>query len=92
MNDCFNLTAKAYDTFGTGTLSGSVMITVAENAPSVQITSPANNAKYQLPVSLQLQASATDQDGTIASVSPPFLAITSSEATRGGRYNPPFQF
>ncbi|WP_217604589.1 glycosyl hydrolase family 18 protein [Chitinophaga sp. GbtcB8] len=38
------------------------------NAPAVNITSPANNASFSAPASITLQATATDSDGSIAKV------------------------
>jgi len=40
----------------------------ANNAPSVNLTSPTNNANYTAPATINLTASANDTDGTIAKV------------------------
>ena len=64
------LTAKATDNLGkAGPFSAAVSITVnANQLPSVAITAPANNSKPALNAPLTLTATATDNDGTIASV------------------------
>jgi plastocyanin len=64
------LTAKATDNAGASTTSSAVNITVnAPNSPpSVSITSPANGAVFQAPGNIQIQASASDSDGSISKV------------------------
>jgi hypothetical protein len=57
---------------GSGTLNAYKVGTTGSGggnqAPTVSITSPANNATYNAPASVSVTASASDTDGTIASV------------------------
>ena len=66
------LTAKAYDNSGLVTTSASVSVVVAsvvtQNAPTVSITNPVNNAKYTGPAAINISAIANDADGTIRKV------------------------
>ena len=63
------LTARATDNLGAQTVSSAVSITVANNVPpTVSITSPANGANYTFPATVTINASATDADGSVASV------------------------
>lgn len=65
----YSLTAKATDNFGVVTASAVVKVTVMANkAPVVSITSPANNTIYTAPATINLSAKATDADGTISNV------------------------
>ena len=65
----YALTAKAYDNAGGTTTSAAVNITVKANvAPSVSLTTPANNAVFTAPATIGLAASASDTDGSIAKV------------------------
>jgi len=64
----YTITAKAFDNFSATTTS--TAITVLVNAPpTVAITNPANNATFKSPANIFLAADASDNDGTIASVS-----------------------
>ncbi len=64
------LTARATDDDATSTTSAPVNITIggSNNAPSVSLTNPMNNAVFTAPANILLQASASDSDGTIAKV------------------------
>lgn len=65
----YNLTAKAYDNAGATTISAIVHITVTGNTPpSVSITSPLTGALFVQPATINIQATASDPDGTIARV------------------------
>lgn len=61
----YSLTAKAYDNRGAVTTSGRVAVTVAAStAPTVSLTSPAANASYTAPATVNLAANASNPDGT----------------------------
>jgi hypothetical protein len=63
------LTARAYDNAGGITTSAARTVQVKANvAPAVTLTSPANNANFTAPATVNLAATATDTDGTIAKV------------------------
>ena len=67
----YTITAKATD--NRGATSTSVVRTVTVNAPpnqapSVSLTAPANNATFTAPASIAITASASDSDGSIAKV------------------------
>ncbi|MFW0737703.1 Ig-like domain-containing protein, partial [Flavobacterium sp. T12S277] len=65
----YNLIAKAYDYTGAVISSAPVNFTVSNNiAPTVSITTPADNAIYVAPATLALSATANDTDGTISKV------------------------
>ncbi len=65
----YKLTAKAYDSAGGVTTSAIVNIQVNANmAPTVKLTTPANNAAFTAPATINLAATATDTDGTITKV------------------------
>lgn len=67
----YTLTAVATDNSGNTTTSAPVNITVnstSNAAPSVSITSPASGSSFAAPTTIALTASASDSDGTIASV------------------------
>jgi len=65
----YALTARAYDNAGGVTTSAVISIQVKANvAPTVAITAPANNSRYVAPATINLAASASDRDGTIAKV------------------------
>jgi hypothetical protein len=66
----YSLTAKAYDNGGAITTSTAVAVTVTSGnqLPSVSITSPANNASFTAPATINIAASASDADGTITKV------------------------
>ncbi len=64
------LTAKAYDGQGAVTTSAARTITVSTSnvSPSVSLTAPAVGSSHTAPASITLIASASDSDGSIASV------------------------
>ncbi len=63
------LTAKAYDDLGAATTSAGITVTVNDNvAPTVHISSPANNSIGISPASLSIKVNATDSDGNISKV------------------------
>ena len=66
----YALTARATDNRGAVSTSAAVNVIVnAPNvAPSVSITSPPGGALYDAPATVNIQASASDADGSIASV------------------------
>ncbi|NUO03507.1 MAG: T9SS type A sorting domain-containing protein, partial [Saprospiraceae bacterium] len=67
------LTAKATDNLGSKTTSAPVEVVVLVNMqPDVSILSPENNATFIAPANIELMATATDSDGSIARVE--FLA------------------
>jgi hypothetical protein len=58
-----------YGSLGTFTVSGTVAPTGSVNqAPTVAITAPANNASFTAPASISIAATAADTDGSIARV------------------------
>jgi hypothetical protein len=63
----YTLTARATDNQGATTTSSPISVTV-NAAPTVALTSPANNAVFTAPANITLEASAADSDGTIAKV------------------------
>jgi hypothetical protein len=66
-----SLTAKATDDKGLATTSGIISVTVAAPAnvaPTVNVTSPANNANYIQGQTITITATASDSDGSIAKV------------------------
>jgi len=63
------ITAMAVDNQGADTLSNSVMVRVLKDAPpTVSLANPAPNAAFTAPASINLQAQASDADGTISQV------------------------
>jgi len=65
----YSITAKATDNNGRVTTSQPVAISVVANvAPMVSITSPANHTTYVSPATIILSADASDVDGTIKKV------------------------
>ena len=64
------LTATATDNLGAATTSAAVSITVnAPNVPpTVNLTEPADGAVFTLPTTINITASATDTDGSVAKV------------------------
>jgi chitinase len=69
----YSITAKATDNSNASTTSAAVSVTVngtsGNKPPVVNITSPLNNASFTAPATVNIQATATDSDGTIKSVS-----------------------
>ncbi|MEP6583209.1 MAG: Ig-like domain-containing protein [Ginsengibacter sp.] len=63
----YSITAKATDNGSLVTTSAAINISVNQ-APSVNITSPVNNAIFNAPASVTINATATDADGTISKV------------------------
>ncbi len=66
----YSLTAKATDNLGAATTSTAIAITVssANVAPTISITSPANNGSFTTGSTVTINATAADSDGTIAKV------------------------
>ena len=66
----YQLRAVAQDTQGAVSTSAVVSVTVypPNQPPVVSLTSPVNNSTYTAPATIQLTASATDSDGSIANV------------------------
>lgn len=69
----YTLTATATDNLGATTTSGAVSITVVtvivpNQAPTVSLTSPANNSSANAPATITLAANAADADGTVNKV------------------------
>jgi len=65
----YSITAKATDNAGAATTSSAVSITISANAPpTVNITSPANNATFTAGTSVVMSANASDSDGSISKV------------------------
>jgi chitodextrinase len=68
----YSLTAKATDNLGATKTSTGISVTVASgttnNAPIVNITSPANNSTFTPGSLIRIRANASDGDGTIAKV------------------------
>jgi glucose/arabinose dehydrogenase/plastocyanin len=64
------LTAVASDNLGASSTSLVVNITItsANAFPTVAITSPTNNANFNVPASVTIDVTAADSDGTVASV------------------------
>ena len=62
-----SVTAQATDDKGAATRSVAVAFTVKSNiAPTVSITSPANNMKFGAPAAITVSANATDSDGSVS--------------------------
>ncbi len=69
----YALVAIASDDRGATTTSAAVHVAIEPNhAPSVSLTSPAANATFAAPATIDLSATAADSDGTVAKVE--FLA------------------
>jgi hypothetical protein len=63
----YAITAKATDNAGLATTSAAVTV-IIDAPPTCAITSPANNSTVRSGSSLTIKASASDSDGTVASV------------------------
>jgi len=82
------ITAVATDNAGAETTSTPVHVNVATNSPpSVSITSPANGTAFVAPASITVTATASDSDGTVASV-----AFYNNGALVGTDTSSPFSF
>lgn len=64
----YNLTARATDDLGVQTTSAAVPI-VVNTSPSITLTSPSPSTTFRAPANITLTAQASDNDGTLASVS-----------------------
>ncbi|GAB3639792.1 hypothetical protein GCM10027423_04280 [Spirosoma arcticum] len=71
----YTLTAKATDNQGAATTSVAVTVQVTSGTPppsnqppTVSLTSPANNAQFTAPASINLTTSAADANGTVSKV------------------------
>ena len=65
----YSFSARATDSLGVTTTSSAVAVAVVANqAPTVSITAPANNATFVAPATINITATAADADGTIAKV------------------------
>ncbi|MES2538887.1 MAG: Ig-like domain-containing protein [Pseudomonadota bacterium] len=65
----YTLRAKATDNLGVVTTSASVTVQVADNAaPAVNLTAPVDAATYPAGAPIELAATATDTDGSVAKV------------------------
>ena len=65
----YSLTAVATDNLGSSTTSSIVSVVVASNpAPTVSLTSPANNSNFVTPATISLAATASDPGGSVAKV------------------------
>jgi beta-glucanase (GH16 family) len=70
-NGVDSLIAKVTDNLGAVTTSASVVVFVSKAnniAPSINITSPANNASFLAPATVSIASNATDTDGSIYKV------------------------
>ncbi|GAL85233.1 hypothetical protein MYP_2462 [Sporocytophaga myxococcoides] len=63
----YNITVKATDNNGGVAISSSVLL-IVNQAPSVTIISPANNAAFVVPASVAIDVDATDSDGSVIKV------------------------
>ncbi len=63
----YQLTARATDALGAVTTSSIVTVKVTK-PPTARITSPATGARFVMPATITIKASASDPDGTIAKV------------------------
>jgi hypothetical protein len=62
-----SITATAFDDLGASANSAAVSVTI-NGAPSVAITSPAPNATFNAPATIQIAADATDVEGPVSQV------------------------
>jgi hypothetical protein len=82
------LTAKAKDDKGAVAISAPVTITVARNvAPTISITSPADNSTFVAPATIPVEVDAADSDGVIVQVN-----YFVNGYYKGTRTTPPFQY
>ena len=82
----YSLTAKATDNGNLVTTSSAITV-ISNAAPTVSISSPANNAVFTAPASITIDATANDSDGTISKVE--FFQGTTLLSTDTA---PPFSF
>jgi hypothetical protein len=68
-----------------GAMATNSISIIVNAAPSVSLTNPVNNAKFRAPANFQLQASATDSDGSVTNVQ-----FFSSGSPVGNDSTPPF--
>ncbi|MBC7485710.1 MAG: T9SS type A sorting domain-containing protein [Cytophagaceae bacterium] len=69
----YTITAKATDNSGAETISSAVniivtTITIPNQAPTINLTSPADNTSANAPATITIAANATDADGTVSKV------------------------
>ncbi|MBI4210560.1 MAG: Ig-like domain-containing protein [Candidatus Diapherotrites archaeon] len=64
----YTLTAKATDNLGATTTSAGVSITVSNSAPVVDAPAVTSNNSFTAPTTLTMSTTATDSDGSVASV------------------------
>ncbi|MEP6656126.1 MAG: Ig-like domain-containing protein, partial [Betaproteobacteria bacterium] len=65
----YSLTAKATDNLGATVTSAAVSVTVNANArPAVSLTAPVSGSTYFAPATINLAATASDSDGSVARV------------------------
>ena len=64
----YTLTARATDSDGNTVTSSAVAVSVVGTPPSVALTTPVNGAQFNVPATINLAASATDDDGAIVKV------------------------
>jgi plastocyanin len=81
----YNVSAIAADNLG-ARATNSISI-IVNAAPTVTLTNPVNNAKFRAPANFQLQASATDSDGSVTNVQ-----FFSDGSPVGNDTTPPFSF
>ena len=68
----YSFVCVAYDNSGDSAVSDTVKVTVSDSVnipPTVEITAPENGAEFNAGESIEITASASDEDGTISSVS-----------------------
>ena len=68
----YSFVCVAYDNSGDSAVSDTVKVTVSDSVnipPTVEITAPENGAEFNAGESIEITASANDEDGTISSVS-----------------------
>jgi len=68
----YSFVCVAYDNSGDSAVSDTVKVTVSDSVnipPTVQITAPEDGAEFNAGESIEITASASDEDGTITSIS-----------------------